>query len=99
MLYEYEPSKVAPIIFIVLFGITTAYHIFQLARRRTWYFIPFVIGGFCKFNLLLFDVRLQDLCLIASSLGLKAGVPCLHLHFKFTMPGLRRQSKELSRNH
>jgi hypothetical protein len=32
----------------VLFAITTSIHIFQLVRKRTWYFIPFIIGGICK---------------------------------------------------
>ncbi|KAG4430715.1 hypothetical protein IFR05_013803 [Cadophora sp. M221] len=45
MLYQYEPKKVPAIIFLVLFGITTLLHIFQLIRKRTWYFVPFVIGG------------------------------------------------------
>ncbi|PMD38881.1 RTA1-domain-containing protein [Hyaloscypha variabilis F] len=45
LLYHYNPSKVAAIIFIALFGITTFLHIFQLSRKRTWYFIPFVVGG------------------------------------------------------
>jgi hypothetical protein len=47
ILYHYDPSKVAAILFIALFGISTIAHIFQLSRRRTWYFIPFVIGGIC----------------------------------------------------
>ncbi|RDL41347.1 uncharacterized protein BP5553_01326 [Venustampulla echinocandica] len=44
--YHYDPSFVAAAIFIVLFGISTLGHIIQLVRFRTWYFIPFVIGGF-----------------------------------------------------
>jgi len=47
LLYHYNPSKVAAIIFIALFGITTLLHFFQLIKKRTWYFIPFVIGGIC----------------------------------------------------
>lgn len=48
LLYHYNPSKIAAAIFIVLFAITTSIHIFQLVRKRTWYFIPFIIGGICK---------------------------------------------------
>jgi len=48
LLYHYNPSKVAAAIFTVLFVITTSIHIFQLVRKRTWYFIPFIIGGTCK---------------------------------------------------
>jgi hypothetical protein len=50
ILYHYYPSEPAAIVFIVLFSLTTSAHIFQLARGRTWYFVPFVIGGFCKYN-------------------------------------------------
>ncbi|KAK2761833.1 rta1 domain-containing protein [Colletotrichum kahawae] len=42
--YHYEPSMVAAVIFIGVFGISGLLHIWQLIRSRTWYFIPFVIG-------------------------------------------------------
>ncbi|KAL0935967.1 rta1 domain-containing protein [Colletotrichum truncatum] len=44
--YHYEPSMVAAVIFIGVFGISALLHIWQLTRARTWYFIPFVIGCF-----------------------------------------------------
>ncbi|CDM34906.1 hypothetical protein DTO013E5_3193 [Penicillium roqueforti] len=44
-LYNYNPSGVAAIIFVVLFGLTTLVHIFQMIRSRSWFFIPFIIGG------------------------------------------------------
>ncbi|KAJ5488130.1 RTA-like protein [Penicillium expansum] len=44
-IYGYNPSLPAAVIFIVLFGATTAYHGYQLTKSRCWYFIPFVIGG------------------------------------------------------
>ncbi|KAJ5954249.1 hypothetical protein N7501_008528, partial [Penicillium viridicatum] len=44
-LYNYDPSGVAAIIFVVLFGLTTFVHIFQMIRSRSWFFIPFIIGG------------------------------------------------------
>ncbi|EAL89024.1 hypothetical protein KXW98_007644 [Aspergillus fumigatus] len=44
--YRYYPSKAAAILFTILFLITTFVHLYQLFRRRTWFFIPFVIGGF-----------------------------------------------------
>ncbi|OQD66765.1 hypothetical protein PENPOL_c004G02541 [Penicillium polonicum] len=43
-LYNYGPSGVAAIIFVVLFGLTTFVHIFQMIRSRSWFFIPFIIG-------------------------------------------------------
>lgn len=49
-LYHYDPSFVAAAIFIALFALSALVHIFQLARARTWYMIPFVIGCLCKFN-------------------------------------------------
>ncbi|AEO63831.1 uncharacterized protein THITE_2109426 [Thermothielavioides terrestris NRRL 8126] len=47
-LYRYTPSTAANVIFILLFAATAMGHIFLLVRRRTWYFIPFVIG--CLFE-------------------------------------------------
>lgn len=43
--YRYEPSVAANAVFVALFGLATAGHTFVLVKRRTWYFIPFVIGG------------------------------------------------------
>jgi hypothetical protein len=45
--YRYYPSNVAAIIFVVAFSATTFLHTFQLFRKKTWYFIPLIIGGFC----------------------------------------------------
>jgi ABC-type microcin C transport system permease subunit YejB len=47
VLYRYIPSLPAAIIFVVLFALTTFYHIFQIGRKRTWYFIPLAVGGIC----------------------------------------------------
>ncbi|KAH7378081.1 RTA1 like protein-domain-containing protein [Cadophora sp. MPI-SDFR-AT-0126] len=44
--YRYDPSLVAAVIFIVCFAVTTFFHLYQLIRTRTWYFIPLCIGGF-----------------------------------------------------
>ncbi|KAF2014214.1 RTA1-domain-containing protein [Aaosphaeria arxii CBS 175.79] len=46
--YRYVPSMPAAVVFVVLFAITTAFHTFQLVKKRTWYFIPLVLGGFCE---------------------------------------------------
>ncbi|KAK5740508.1 hypothetical protein LTR17_004545 [Elasticomyces elasticus] len=43
--YHYAPSMAAAILFIVLFGIATSVHMAQMIRSRTWFMIPFVIGG------------------------------------------------------
>lgn len=47
VLYRYTPNLPAAVIFIVLFSLTTLFHTFQIYRKRTWYFIPLVIGGIC----------------------------------------------------
>jgi len=51
--YRYDPSLVAAIIFILCFAVTTFFHLYQLIRTQTWYFIPLCIGGFCELFLLL----------------------------------------------
>jgi hypothetical protein len=48
--YKYIPSALAAILFAVLFALTTSLHAFQLVRWKTWYFIPFLIGGLCMFS-------------------------------------------------
>jgi hypothetical protein len=45
--YHYNPSFGAEVVFIILFSITSAAHLFLLVRHRTWYFIPFLIGCLC----------------------------------------------------
>ncbi|KAL5050875.1 hypothetical protein BDW71DRAFT_171804 [Aspergillus fruticulosus] len=43
--YRYDPSMGAAVLFIFLFISTTGYHIIQMVRSRTWFFVPFIIGG------------------------------------------------------
>ncbi|KAK4148528.1 RTA1 like protein-domain-containing protein [Chaetomidium leptoderma] len=47
-LYRYDPNLAANTIFVVLFAVVTIGHVIFLARKKTWYFIPFVIG--CLFE-------------------------------------------------
>ncbi|KAF4959279.1 hypothetical protein FSARC_10796 [Fusarium sarcochroum] len=42
--YKYDPSMAAAIIFVVAFSISGLVHTWQVARLRSWYFIPFIIG-------------------------------------------------------
>ncbi|RAL04449.1 RTA1 domain-containing protein [Aspergillus ibericus CBS 121593] len=44
--YYYYPSLAAAVIFIICFLLTTLLHTFQLIRTKTWFFIPFLIGGY-----------------------------------------------------
>ncbi|KAH6977439.1 RTA1 like protein-domain-containing protein [Ilyonectria sp. MPI-CAGE-AT-0026] len=44
-LWEYIPSLPAAVVFIAIFGILTAAHSWNLVRHRTWFCIPFVVGG------------------------------------------------------
>lgn len=50
--YYYSPSMPAAIIFVALFAITTALHLVQMFTTRTWFMIPFVIGGICESTVL-----------------------------------------------
>lgn len=49
-LYRYDPSMTAAVIFIILFSAISALHTYQLVRTKTWFFIPFLIGGYCKMH-------------------------------------------------
>ncbi|KAL3440275.1 RTA1 like protein-domain-containing protein [Aspergillus insuetus] len=44
-LYRYDPSIGAAVVFIVLFIITSGIHTYQTLLTRTWFLIPFVVGG------------------------------------------------------
>ncbi|KAJ5265828.1 hypothetical protein N7524_006846 [Penicillium chrysogenum] len=43
--YDYIPSIPAAVVSIVLFGISTVLHCWQMLRGRTWFFIAFIFGG------------------------------------------------------
>lgn len=46
--YYYAPSSAAAGIFAGLFGLSSIFHFYQLIRTRTWFMIPFLIGGLRK---------------------------------------------------
>lgn len=54
--YYYTPSTVAAVIFIVLFGLSSLLHFYQLVRTRTWFMIPFLIGAICKYRIYRFTL-------------------------------------------
>ncbi|KAJ5572863.1 hypothetical protein N7450_009847 [Penicillium hetheringtonii] len=43
--YYYTPSTAAAAIFTVLLGLSSIMHFYQLIRTRTWFMVPFLIGG------------------------------------------------------
>ncbi|KAI5790322.1 RTA1 like protein [Geopyxis carbonaria] len=43
--YHYTPTLIGAGIFAALFLLSSLVHLVQLARTRTWYFIPLLIGG------------------------------------------------------
>ena len=49
---DYLPSIAAAVIFILIFAVLTTYHVFLLFKNRTWFCIPFVVGGLCEFHLM-----------------------------------------------
>ena len=49
-LYRYTPSLAAAIIFIILFVVISVYHLYQVIRMRSWYFLVFVAGGICELD-------------------------------------------------
>lgn len=46
--YKYDPSLAGDVVFIVIFSLVTIGHIGWMVKKKTWYFIPFVIGCLCK---------------------------------------------------
>lgn len=49
--YPYDASVAAAVLFTILFFVSSIVHLYQLLRTRTWYLLPFLIGGICKLNL------------------------------------------------
>ncbi|GME66382.1 Rta-like protein [Neofusicoccum parvum] len=45
---QYKPSLIAAIAVIVAFAVITVIHFAQIIRNRTFYFIPFALGGVCE---------------------------------------------------
>ncbi|EFZ01348.1 RTA1 like domain protein [Metarhizium robertsii] len=48
-LWDYLPSTPAAVIFVVLFAGATGFVGWQMAKTRTWFSIPFVLGGLFQF--------------------------------------------------
>lgn len=44
-LYRYVPSLAAGTVATIIFGLLTAGHIYRMFRTRSWFCIPFIIGG------------------------------------------------------
>jgi hypothetical protein len=50
-LWFYLPQMWASLLFLALFIILTGLQIWKMVKTRTWFCIPFVIGGICKSGL------------------------------------------------
>lgn len=57
-LWLYVPSLGAAVSFLLLFSIATVLHIYRMINMRTWFCIPFVIGGICKYTVSVYTVLL-----------------------------------------
>ncbi|KAJ5638832.1 hypothetical protein N7528_001222 [Penicillium herquei] len=44
-LYNYNPSTGAAVAFAIFFALSIAGHVWQIWRNKSWFFIPFIIGG------------------------------------------------------
>lgn len=47
-LWNYVPSIAAAVIFLLLFLGMTALISWRMFKTKTWFCLPFAIGGFCK---------------------------------------------------
>jgi hypothetical protein len=50
-LWRYLPSVPAAVIFVLLFLGLTGLILWRMFKTRTWFCIPFAIGGICKYSL------------------------------------------------
>ncbi|KAF2715589.1 RTA1-domain-containing protein [Pleomassaria siparia CBS 279.74] len=44
-IYPYKPNKAVTVAAAILFGISAVYHVYQMIRKRAWFYIAFVIGS------------------------------------------------------
>ena len=47
-IYPYKPNKAIAVLAAILFGASMVYHIFQMIRKRAWFYISFVVGAISK---------------------------------------------------
>lgn len=47
-LYHYTPSFAGAVIFAVLFSAASIRHVHIIIRKKTWFFVPFLVGCLCK---------------------------------------------------
>lgn len=48
-LWKYLPSIPAAVIFVILFSVVMAAHLWRMVRTRTWFCSAFAVGGICMF--------------------------------------------------
>jgi hypothetical protein len=57
-IYLYEPSRAGAIIAASAFGISAIYHLFQMVRKRAWFYGSLTVGSFSKsLKFLLFNIH------------------------------------------
>jgi hypothetical protein len=49
-LWQYLPSVPAAVIFLILFFVITALLTWRMIKTKTWFCIPFIVGGVCKYT-------------------------------------------------
>lgn len=49
VLFHYYPSLGAAILFSILFSFASILHTYQVIVTRTWFYICFLVGGYCKY--------------------------------------------------
>jgi hypothetical protein len=52
-IYHYHPSKVAAIVAALLFGASAIINLFQMIRKKTWFYTPMTVGAFSTLSSLL----------------------------------------------
>lgn len=58
--YNYVSSMAAAITFVACFSLATTLHVFQMTKTRTWFMVPFCLGGACTYNTYAFYLPARD---------------------------------------
>lgn len=58
-LYRYTPTLAGAIVALIVFAILTGVHFWRMIRARSFYFVPFLVGGICTYRAPMFQSSLE----------------------------------------
>jgi len=60
-IYPYKPNGPVCIVMALLFGISAGYHLFQMIRKKTWFYTPLVVGAISELAQIMLGIPQREL--------------------------------------